>query len=137
MSILIGYVPTPEGEAALEAGLREAQLRKTNVVILNSPRKGAPVDAALIPEEQVADLVERAKALGVEAVVRQPGHGSDLTEEFIDLAEEVDASLIVIGLRKRSQVGKFILGSHAQRILLQVDRPVLAVKVTDEFSTTH
>ncbi|TKV28787.1 universal stress protein [Arthrobacter sp. NamB2] len=137
MSILIGYVPTPEGEAALEAGLQEAQLRQTNAVILNSPRKGAPVDASLIPEEQVAELIRRAKARGVDAVVRQPGHADDLTEEFIELAEEVDASLIVIGLRKRSQVGKFIMGSHAQRILLQVDRPVLAVKATDGFSIDH
>lgn len=137
MSILIGYVPTPEGEAALEAGLQEAKLRSTNVVILNSPRQGAPVDAALIPEEQITELVRRAKALGVEAVVRQPSHADDLTEEFIALAEEVNASLIVIGLRKRSQVGKFIMGSHAQRILLQVDRPVLAVKATGEFSKTH
>jgi nucleotide-binding universal stress UspA family protein len=137
MSILIGCVPTPEGEAALDAGLKEAQLRNTNVVILNSPRKGAPVDASLIPEEQVADLVKRARDLGVDATVRQPGHADDLTEEFIGLAQEVDASLIVIGLRKRSQVGKFILGSHAQRILLQVDRPVLAVKAGDEFSTTR
>lgn len=135
MSILIGYVPTPEGEAALEAGLKEARLRDTNAVILNSPRKGAPVDAALIPEDQVAELVRRARAVGVEAVVRQPGHTDDLTDEFIELAEEIDASLIVIGLRKRSQVGKFIMGSHAQRILLQVDRPVLAVKANDDFST--
>jgi nucleotide-binding universal stress UspA family protein len=132
MSILIGYVPTPEGEAALEAGLKEAQLRDTNAVILNSPRKGAPVDPVLVPEDKVAELVRRARAAGVEAIVRQPGHTDDLTDEFIGLAEEIDASLIVIGLRKRSQVGKFIMGSHAQRILLQVDRPVLAVKATSD-----
>ena len=67
---------------------------------------------------------------------RRPESGSliaaartdDLTDEFIDIADEIDASLIVIGLRRRSQVGKFILGSHSQRILLQADRPVLAVK---------
>jgi hypothetical protein len=47
MTILIGYLPTPEGEAALEAGIAEGQLRSENIVILNSPRKGAPVDAAL------------------------------------------------------------------------------------------
>ena len=41
---------------------------------------------------------------------------------------EVNASSIVIGLRHRSQVGKFIIGSHAQRILIQADRPVLSVK---------
>ncbi|WP_423300145.1 universal stress protein, partial [Glutamicibacter nicotianae] len=37
-------------------------------------------------------------------------------------------SLIVIGLRQRTQVGKFIMGSNAQRILLQAQHPVLAVK---------
>jgi nucleotide-binding universal stress UspA family protein len=133
MSILIGYVPTPEGEAALEAGLEEARLRNTGVVILNSPRKGAPVDAALASEEQVAGLLARATAANVDAVVRQPAHTDDLTEEFISVAEETGASLIVIGLRRRSQVGKFIMGSHAQRILLQADRPVLAVKAPDSF----
>ncbi|MET3719420.1 nucleotide-binding universal stress UspA family protein [Arthrobacter sp. UYEF21] len=53
---------------------------------------------------------------------------NDLADEFLDVARQVDASLIVIGLRHRSQVGKYILGSHAQRILTQADRPVLAVK---------
>lgn len=128
MTILIGYLPTPEGEAALNAGIAEGRLRNEDIVILNSPRKGAPVDAALASAEQVAALVERAREAGVAAMIRQPGHTDDLTDEFIDIAEEVGASLIVIGLRRRSQVGKFILGSHAQRILLQADRPVLAVK---------
>ena len=58
----------------------------------------------------------------------QPPYQHDLADEFLDVAREVDASLIVIGLRHRTQVGKFILGSHAQRILMQADRPVLAVK---------
>ena len=56
----------------------------------------------------------------------QPSYRHDLADEFLDLAREVNASLIVIGLRHRTQVGKFIMGSHAQRILFQADRPVLA-----------
>lgn len=132
MTILIGYVPTPEGEAALETGIAEGKLRSENIVILNSPRKGAPVDAALASADQVAALLKRAHDAGVTASIRQPGHTDDLTDEFIDIADEIDASLIVIGLRRRSQVGKFILGSHSQRILLQADRPVLAVKAGDK-----
>ncbi|QTG81500.1 universal stress protein [Arthrobacter crystallopoietes] len=133
MSILVGYLPTPEGEAALTAGIAEAKLRGLDMVILNSPRKGAPVDAALASPEQVAELVQRAADAGITATVRQPGHTDDLTDEFMEVADAVNASLIVIGLRKRSQVGKFIMGSQAQRILLQADRPVLAVKAPDGF----
>ena len=44
------------------------------------------------------------------------------------VAEEVDASCLVIGLRRRSPVGKLILGSSAQRILLDATCPVLTVK---------
>ncbi len=43
-------------------------------------------------------------------------------------AERSSADLIVIGLRRRSPVGKLILGSNAQRILLDAPCPVLAVK---------
>jgi nucleotide-binding universal stress UspA family protein len=133
MTILIGYLPTPEGEAALAAGIEEAKLRNKDIVILNSPRKGAPVDASLASADQVEELLKRAADAGVTATVRQPGHTDDLTDEFMQVAEETGASLIVIGLRKRSQVGKFILGSQAQRILLQADRPVLAVKAPESW----
>ena len=132
MTILVGYVPTPEGEAALAAGLEEARLRSTGLIILNSPRQGATVDAALATDEEIEQLLDRARTAGVEATVRRSEHGADLAEEFLRLAEETEASLVVIGLRRRSQVGKFIMGSHAQRILLQMDRPVLAVKVPEQ-----
>jgi nucleotide-binding universal stress UspA family protein len=36
--------------------------------------------------------------------------------------------VLVIGIRHRSAVGKLLMGSAAQRILLDVDCPVLAVK---------
>ncbi|MDE8667743.1 universal stress protein [Pseudarthrobacter sp. H3Y2-7] len=128
MSIIVGFVPTPAGEAALVAGIAEATLRKEDLVIVNSAREGALVDKSVAPSELLADAARRAEAAGVTATVMQPPYLNDLADEFLEVAREVDASLIVIGLRHRSQVGKFILGSHAQRILMQADRPVLAVK---------
>jgi nucleotide-binding universal stress UspA family protein len=55
-------------------------------------------------------------------------HSGEVADEVLRVAREIDASVIVIGLRKRSAVGKLLMGSSAQRILLDADRPVLAVK---------
>jgi nucleotide-binding universal stress UspA family protein len=128
MSIVVGFVPTPAGEAALKAGIAEARLRNEDLLIVNSAREGALVDKSVAPEELLAQAARRATEAGVKASVIQPPYQHDLADEFLDVARDADASLIVIGLRHRTQVGKFILGSHAQRILMQADRPVLAVK---------
>jgi nucleotide-binding universal stress UspA family protein len=128
VTILIGYVDTPEGRAALEGGLAEARVRGTDVLVVNSPRRGAPVDDAMIGEAQIAQILRRAKEADVPAEVRQPLHEDDLPRTFEDLVAETGADLVVIGVRRRSPVGKLILGSDAQRILLDASVPVLAVK---------
>ena len=82
MTILIGYVPTPVGEAALEAGLAEAAARGDDVVILNSPRRGATVDGELVGQDAAAGLVARATAARRHRAGRprrpRRGHGGDL-----------------------------------------------------------
>ena len=128
MTIVIGYVPSPVGEAALEAGLAEAQARGDEVVILNSPRRRSTVDGELIDEAAGAQLVARAEQAGVSATVDHADHGDDLVETFQRVAESVSARLVVIGLRRRSPVGKLVTGSDAQRLLLDLDVPILAVK---------
>ena len=128
MSIIVGFVPTPAGEAALTAGIAEAKLRNEDLVIVNSAREGALVDKSVAADDVLEQASRRASEAGVRATVIQPPYQHDLADEFLDVARAADASLIVIGLRHRTQVGKFILGSHAQRILMQADRPVLAVK---------
>ena len=134
MSIIVGFVPTPAGEAALTAGIAEARLRNEDLVIVNSAREGALVDKSVAASDVLEQAGRRATEAGIRATVIQPPYRDDLADEFLDVAREVNASLIVIGLRHRSQVGKFILGSHAQRILMQADRPVLAVKADGALS---
>jgi nucleotide-binding universal stress UspA family protein len=128
MTILIGFVPTPAGEAALAAGLAEAARSGEDVVILNSPRRGATVDADLIGEDVAEDLLAKASAQGVAARVDHADHGSDIVDTFEALVERTDARMVVLGLRRRSPVGKFLLGSDVQRLLLELEVPVLAVK---------
>jgi nucleotide-binding universal stress UspA family protein len=128
VTVLVGYVPTPEGEAAFAAALGEAQRRGEPLVLLNSPRSGAPVSAGVAPDAAVEELSARAAAASVELEVRQAAHSGEVADEVLRVAQETDASVIVIGLRKRSPVGKPLMGSSAQRILLDADRPVLAVE---------
>jgi nucleotide-binding universal stress UspA family protein len=128
VTVLVGFVPTAEGEAAFAAGLDEARRRGEDLLVLNSPRDGAPVSTDVAPPEVVADLTARAEVAGVAMrLVQEPRRG-ELADEVLRAAGDVDASVIVVGLRRRSPVGKLILGSSAQRILLEADRPVLAVK---------
>ena len=128
MTVLVGYVPTPEGEAAFTAALEEARRRSEPLVLLNSPRAGAPVSTDVAADDAVEGLTARAQAGGIPLEVRQHPHSGEIADEMLRVAQETDASVIVIGLRKRSAVGKLLMGSSAQRILLDADRPVLAVK---------
>ncbi|MFI6426463.1 universal stress protein [Promicromonospora sp. NPDC050880] len=128
MSIVVGYVPTPAGEAAVRAAVAEARLRGEDLLVLNSAREGSLVETTVASDEDLGRVLAPAQEAGVRARVVRGAHRDDFTDEILDLAAEHDASLIVIGLRRRSTVGKFIMGSVAQRILLQADHPVLAVK---------
>ena len=128
MTVLVAYLPTPQGEAAYAAAIVEAQRRKEPLVLLNSPKSGAPVSAEVAAEATVQDMKARAEVSGVDLQVRQDPHAGELADEVLRVAEQTDASVIVIGLRRRSAVGKLLMGSSAQRILLDSHRPVLAVK---------
>jgi len=128
MTVLVGYVPTPEGDAAFAAGLAEAVRRAEDLVVLNSPRGGAVVSADVAAPEVIDRLTADAAAASVSLTVRQDAHADDLADAVVRVADELSVSVIVIGIRRRSAVGKLLLGSSAQRILLDANRPVLAVK---------
>lgn len=128
MTVLIGYVPTPVGEAALTAGLAEAAARGEDVVVLNSPRRGSTVDAHLVGPDDEAMVLAAATEQGVTARIDHADHGADLVDTFESVIERTGARLVVIGLRRRTPVGKLVMGSDAQRLLLELDVPVLAVK---------
>jgi nucleotide-binding universal stress UspA family protein len=129
-TVVVGYVPKPEGEAALRTAIAEAQLRSASLVVVNSQRGGSEFDqdAATQTDREMNAVRARLDESGVSYDVRQLVRGFEPAEDLISIAETSQAELIVIGLRRRSPVGKLILGSNAQRILLDAHCPVLAVK---------
>jgi nucleotide-binding universal stress UspA family protein len=129
-SIVVGYVAKPEGRAALRRAAEEARLRGAKLVVVNSRRGGREADTvgASDSDAELTAVHDELTDAGVDHELRQVVRGTDPADDLIDVAVEVAADFIVIGLRRRSPVGKLILGSSAQRVLLDAPCPVLAVK---------
>jgi nucleotide-binding universal stress UspA family protein len=128
MSIVVGYVPTAEGNAALNHAIAEARKNDALLVVINSSKGDALVDNRYAGQPEMDDIQQRLEQEDVKHLILHPVRGQDATTEVLNAAEAHRADLIVIGLRRRSPVGKLFLGSTAQRILLEADCPVVAVK---------
>ena len=122
-TVVVGYVPKPEGEAALDKAIEEARLRGSDLIVVHSHRSRTEGD-----EPDLTSVHAKLEGSGVSYDVRQLERGFEAAEDLVSVAESQDAELIVIGLRRRTPVGKLILGSNAQRVLLDAHCPVLAVK---------
>ena len=126
MAVVVGYVTTKEGAAALDAAVTEVRRRQSRLVVVLARRSQGEDTSSLEAEaDTVRDLLDDAD---IAYDIRQLGRSEDVAESLVSTADEVGAELIVIGLRRRSPVGKLVLGANAQRILLDAPCPVLAVK---------
>jgi nucleotide-binding universal stress UspA family protein len=130
-AVIVGYVPGPEGRAALARGIAEARLRATRLVVVNATRGDALVDNRFVQGDARDELAAELVQAPVPAELLQLDDGRDIAEQLEAVALDTGADLIVIGLRRRTPVGKLILGSAASRILLSVSVPVLAVKAAE------
>jgi nucleotide-binding universal stress UspA family protein len=128
MSVLVGFIPTAEGRVALDAAITEARLRATTLVVLNAAGGDSLVDPRHATADAMAEVGNELAAAGVPHTIEHRT-GRDPVDEILALAGREDVELVVIGMRRRSPVGKLLMGSAAQRILLEATCPVLAVKV--------
>ncbi len=119
-TVVVGYVPNLEGDAALDRAISEARLRESDLLVVDVRRRASDQSADLAPAR------ERLGSSGIAFEVREAPSGVDGAEDLVEVASAAD--LIVIGLKRRSPLGKLILGSSAQRILLDAPCPVLTVK---------
>lgn len=121
MTVVVGYSGRPEGRASITRGLAEARLRKTNLIVV-------PNTAADDVEPVRAELASG----GVNFEIAEPGPDGQMADHLLEIADANDTDCIVIGLRRRSPTGKLLLGTNAQRVLLDASCAVLAVKAEDD-----
>jgi nucleotide-binding universal stress UspA family protein len=127
MTIVVGYTADRFGEAAVRHGIAEAKWRDTGLLVVNSTAGDSYVDAAFAQSKDVSGLEAQLADCGVPYEVQQPV-GVYAADALLSLMEREDTELLVIGLRHRSPVGKLLLGSVSQQVLLECPKPVLAVK---------
>ncbi len=128
MSVVLGYVPNEKGRAALEAAVQETRFRGGPLVVVNTTRADRLVDPRYAQEEGLAELEKALAGSGVEYQLRHSSSQHTAAEVLLDVAREVAAELIVIAVRHRTAVGKLLLGSTAQTVILDAPCSVLAVK---------
>lgn len=128
--IVVGFIRSPEGEAALRTAIKEAKLRSAQLIVVHSMYGGRREDETevLAYRQELEAVDKQLTADGVDHRMHEYVRGLSPSEDLTRTAKEEDADLIVIGLRRRTPTGKFLLGSNAQEILLDADCPVLAVK---------
>lgn len=130
MTIIVGFLRSPEGRAALDRAIDEAKLRDAELVVIHTLRDEA--DEVEAYRDELEAVRRRLDEENVRHRVRELVRGNKPGEDLVAAADEEDADLIVIGVRRRSPVGKLVLGSNAQDVLLHADCAVLAVKATQD-----
>jgi nucleotide-binding universal stress UspA family protein len=131
MTILVAYVPTPEGFAALDYGVIEAKLRGEALTVVNVTLGGNFAEVTSADDQHLDAVAEQLTRDGVSHEVVIIADAIDVADEVLKVADDVSASMIVVGLHRRSPLGKAIMGSTAQKIMLGAAAPVLSVRPTD------
>ncbi|WP_375423718.1 universal stress protein [uncultured Friedmanniella sp.] len=128
MNIVTGYIPTPEGVAAVDYAIEQAKAAGAVLTVVNTGKDGNYSDPVFASGQDLDALTAQLAAAGIEHEIVQPTDGNPAAASILATAAQVGADLIVIGIRRRSPVGKLITGSTAQAVLLGADCPVVAVK---------
>ncbi|WOC12389.1 universal stress protein [Gordonia sp. MP11Mi] len=129
--IVVGYAGGSHGRACLEQAIDEASARGTGVLVINAVSEGGRGSPArstrIVDAVEIAQVQDRLTESGVPFEIRQQ-IGADPSDELLRAMDEPDAQILVIGMRRRTQVGKLLLGSTSQHLLIECGKPVMVVK---------
>ena len=128
MSILLAYIHTPEGDAALDVAVDEARQRGTTAVVVTVTRPVAKVEPSMSTEQRLDAVAALFADAGVETDIRQLPAGSDAAADILAVVADTGPELVVIGMRRRNPLSKLLVGGTSQRIIRGVECPVLIVK---------
>ncbi len=133
MTVVVGYVPDATGLLAVHEAAQQARWRNTDVVLVNVVDAAGYVRPTAADEKDLDAVALRLAGEGVQLSVRQLELSPDrVSDSLLAIAKETEAELIVLGIKRRSAVAKAVLGSTAQRVLVDAPCPVLTVRAADD-----
>lgn len=122
--------PSDRTERILKFALEEAKLRNEKILFVHSLFGGDKTTEKEVKagEELLEDAAKKAEAAGVKYETHLLVRGKNPGDDIVDFAKEVQASVVVIGVRKRRPAGKLLFGSVAQHVILHAEQPVICIK---------
>lgn len=130
MRIAVGFLRSAEGQAAFDRAIEETRLRGGRLIVVHSMRGGErdELETVRAYNDAFEEAEGRLAGEDIDYEVKRFARGASPADDLLQCAEDEDVDLIVIGIRRRSPVGKLLLGSNAQDVILKANCPVLAVK---------
>jgi nucleotide-binding universal stress UspA family protein len=131
MSVAVAHQPSPTSTLALRQAAAEARMRGTSLAVIHVVET-LDLDKVEALRAGLADEIDKALSASgdehLEWALYPATVQGDVADTVLALAGQAGAELLVIGARRRSPVGKLLLGSVTQTIILDADMPVLVVK---------
>lgn len=130
MNIVVAYRKSHLSSRVLERAIEQARTLKGTIHLVTSfsgnlTQHARELENARKVLDEAVDTVER-EGISCEAHLLLKGLSSG--EDIVAYAREIEAAMIIIGVEKKSKVGKFLMGSTAQHVVTHADCPVYTVK---------
>ena len=128
--IIVGIDDSKVSQEVLKLAAKHAKAFNAAIVLVTS-MKGGP-DVPRQEFVQAEKTLSKAEEFFQGADIACEGHmsvrGLEPGEDIVKFAEEKNAEQIVIGVKRRSKVGKLLFGSNAQYVILNAPCPVLTIR---------
>ncbi len=130
MKIMIGYDSSNAAREAVKLGIQHAKAFDASIAVITSLEGGSETEGVEIKNaeedlEESRGLIEKE---GIACDVHLLVQGNSPGEDIVQFAKENNVDEIIIGVRKKSKVGKLLFGSNAQYVIVKAHCPVVAVK---------
>ncbi|MBB5830501.1 universal stress protein [Brachybacterium aquaticum] len=127
MAVVVGFIPTEVGFAALAAARQEAEQRGGPLIVVNVLREGVDEDPRHANDQQLEIARDELRGATVRVAFRQETVDDDIADVLLRVVTEEKAELLVIGVRRQRELARHLLGLTVQKLLLSAPCEVLVV----------